>query len=104
MYVLHEWLCSSQQCLCEQVVALRQCYHVVCEKEILMSVNCTFVVKMYHAFKVSSNLAVRVTSGGYHNVRRNTSEDCLSDTGNKTVTRVFILLTGALLCRDYKVT
>ena len=35
-----------------QVVNYRQCYHVIYEKDVLMSVNCTFVVKLYHTFKV----------------------------------------------------
>ena len=50
---------SSQYYCSVQVVALRQCYHVVYEKEILMAINCSFVVKMYHTFKVG-NWAVYV--------------------------------------------
>ena len=36
-----------------QVVACRQCNHVIYEKETLMAVDCQFVVKLYHTFKVS---------------------------------------------------
>lgn len=68
-----------------------------------MAISCTFVVKMYHTFKVS-NWLVCVTSGGYHNVRRTISEDSRSDTANSAAARVFSRLTTALLCWDYKVT
>ena len=45
-----------------QVIALNQCYHVVYEKDILMSINCTFVVKMYHTFKVGNWVKVLLLS------------------------------------------
>jgi len=52
------------------VVTYRQCDHVVHEKEIMMSLNSPFVVKMYHSFKVSSWASTYILYHGYHNVRR----------------------------------